>query len=324
MSLIQGFQYSLIDINNNPIGASGQPNENFGRLSPRFVVLHSTGGPNFNTNLDLLTSKKLPPKSNTYVCAHYLIGNKDKENGLIFQLLDERLKGVHANNLNDLSIGIELVDKFYNSLPNYEPFINDNRVGEWLTPEEYLSCLILCTDLSIRLGIPRKYISLYEIKNNTNIVSPNPIFNVNDRTVSGNGSNAIEKLKKSNLSGFIFHKDFISTKSDPVFFNGEKFINDLNKTFIVTGIGSAPQNYLNIFNGIINGNITVDQIGGNQTFELLPNVNIKETFRKVISILKNSKKEREEFEKTLKVTNTLTKQQQKKVYPGSSINDGSI
>lgn len=342
MSLIQGFKYSLIDYKNNSTGATGQPSQNFQRLNNhRFVVIHSTAGQNFETNLDILSSKK-PTNATTstgeplYVSCHYLIGGaKDsnaKQNGNIYQLLDERLRGVHANSLNDLSIGIELIDKFIDNskIPSYSQNpqdFNKASIGadSWLTKEEYTSFLILCCYLSKTYQIPKKYISLYENNGgNNNVINPNPLFNIDDRENNNNTSQSIEKLKKTALKGFIFHKDFRGNKSDPVFWNGFKFANDLNKVF---PIGGRNYDYFEIFEGLSKETIEINDLTGFDFYELATTFSVKESFREVIKILKGNDKKREDFEKVIKdkmAVKTSTGLNKVGGTPPSVVNDGSL
>jgi hypothetical protein len=291
--IIKGFEYSLIDYKNNSIGATGTPGINFTKFNsnPKYLVLHSTDGPNFDVNLNLLSSKIKTPK-NIYVCAHYMIANDKEKNGLIYQMVDERLRAIHANNLNDQSIGIELIDDGKKN-EEYKPFTT--LTPKWLTPEQYLSLLILCLDICENNGIQTKYISCYENISNPNIINLGlPIESRNNKDSS---SDAIVQIKNRVSSGIVFHKDFRNDKLDPIDFNGLKFINDLNKEIEIINL---PDKYTikETFIALVNNTIKIDDIKGSVNFELLPNSEIKQTFQNLLNgEIKNSKIKRKNFEK---------------------------
>jgi hypothetical protein len=296
--IIKGFEYSLIDFENNSIGAIGKPGNKFAKYTrnPKFIVIHSTGGPNFKVNLDLLSSKVGPPDDR--VCAHYMIArNTGGGNGLIYQMVDERLRGVHANALNDQSIGIELIDD--GKVRREYPTLSSNNYQsidppQWLIPEQYLSTLILCLDICKTYNIQTKYFSCYkDINNNPNII--NLSLDISNRTNQGSSSGTIKRIKEQE-SGIIFHKDFRSDKNDPIDFNGIKFINDLNKKIKIT-ITNEEYNYQEVFLGLINNTIKISDIK-DFNFELIPNSKLITAFDNLLkSGIKDSLKKRKDFEK---------------------------
>lgn len=79
----------------------------------RFLVLHYTAV-DFDTSMRLL----LGNDPNHQVSAHYLVAAEPREDGIIYQLVDENKRAWHSGlsdwrghtNINDSSIGIELVN----------------------------------------------------------------------------------------------------------------------------------------------------------------------------------------------------------------------
>lgn len=125
------------DINHN---YPAQPKSYSNRI--RFLVLHYTGE-TFEDSLRILTGKDVQHM----VSVHYLIGEKPRPDGIIYQLVDEEKRAWHAGDsswrghteVNDSSIGIENV----NLDGNKHPF----------SEEQVQAIIFLCKDIIERRGI---------------------------------------------------------------------------------------------------------------------------------------------------------------------------
>lgn len=181
----------------------------------RFLVIHSTAG-YFKPSYDILTGV-----STRKVSAHYLIGCDSTGNNFdakAFQLVDERLTAWHAGGdyINKTSVGIELVDNAEDTL-------------DYLTSGAYASLLYLVNDICNRYAIPKKIFDF--------LGAQDAPFTNSDEVIRGkiNLSKPERRLWISqeakanrNFKGIFFHRDIREDRTDPVAFDADKFIQDVN------------------------------------------------------------------------------------------------
>ena len=128
--------------NNFPISNKYRSNPNNFDNREKFLILHYTAV-DFQSSLDILTNK---------LSVHYLVSNQPVEGCYIFQLVDDNKRAWHAgvsswedrNNLNDSSIGIEIV----NLDGNQNPY-----------PQEQIEAVIfLCRQIISKYNIAPNYV----------------------------------------------------------------------------------------------------------------------------------------------------------------------
>ncbi len=128
--------------NNFPISNKYPSNPNTFDNREKFLILHYTAV-DFQSSLDILTNK---------LSVHYLVSDQPVDGYYIFQLVDENKRAWHAgvsnwedrNNLNDSSIGIEIV----NLDGNQNPY-----------PQQQIEAVMsLCQTIITKYNIPPNYV----------------------------------------------------------------------------------------------------------------------------------------------------------------------
>jgi N-acetylmuramoyl-L-alanine amidase len=143
----------------NPL-ATWVPSPNYNARKPMLIVLHYTEQESVEHSLRTLRD----PASSDPVSAHYLIGG----DGRIYQLVDDAARAWHAGpgrwgtitDVNSASIGIELDNDGASPFPN----------------AQIENLLVLLTDLTGRLHIPRWQIVGHEDIAPTRRNDPGPLF----------------------------------------------------------------------------------------------------------------------------------------------------
>jgi N-acetylmuramoyl-L-alanine amidase len=154
----------------NPL-ATWVPSRNYDARSPMLIVLHFTDQASVQQSLDTLRTHN----SGGPVSAHYLIG----KDGRIYQLVADSERAWHAGpgrwgtitDVNSASIGIELDNDGHSPFP----------------PAQIRSLLLLLTDLTDRLHIPRTQIIGHEDLAPERKDDPGPLFPWNELAAAGFG-----------------------------------------------------------------------------------------------------------------------------------------
>jgi N-acetylmuramoyl-L-alanine amidase len=154
----------------NPL-ATWVPSRNHDARRPMLIVLHFTDQASVQQSLDTLRTRN----SGGPVSAHYLVG----KDGRIYQLVADSERAWHAGpgrwgtitDVNSASIGIELDNDGHSPFP----------------PAQIQSLLLLLTDLTDRLHIPRTRIIGHEDLAPERKDDPGPLFPWNELAAAGFG-----------------------------------------------------------------------------------------------------------------------------------------